>query len=439
MGVFGSDMTVQAAVDRTALHPGDVVTVRVAIGGQPDDRVQGARVELACKNRFRKREREYNSDGPDHERTVTREETFVAVWQPLPAAPDGPVALGEHTVQLQVPPDAPPTAYEPEGFGSMVKWEVRAILDRRMGFDPDATIEVGVFSLPHQYAHWAQSPPVAKSHEVPMGFDQLSARVLRPGEQITGVLTVDPRESAKARTVRVQLQRRRTDTPDNLQDNETATEVELARDVKLEAGQSLQYPFQIPLPEGVPPTFAAAKSYMRWYLEAVVDRKMRSDFTAEAEVVVFTGAGDGAAAQAAAAQPQVGGYAAPPMAGGAQPVGSPGGAGAPGGPAPGSPGGAGAPGGPAPGSPGGAGAPGGAVPGGQPGGMPLPGGAQAPPGTFGEPGGTQPLAAPLGPPGGAPAAEAQPGSFPADWYPDPWLHKRLRYWDGNAWTAHVAD
>jgi sporulation-control protein spo0M len=385
MGVFGSDMTVQAAVDRNVLHPGDVVTVRVTIGGQPDDRVQGARVELACKNRYRKQEREYNHDGPDHNRTVTREEEFVAVWQPLPGAPDGPVAFGEHTVTLQVPPDAPPTAYEPEGFGSMVKWEVRAILDRKMGMDPDATIEVGVFSLPHQYAHWAQSPPVAKSHEIPMGFEQLSTRVLRPGEQITGVLTVNPRESAKGRTVRVQLQRRRTDTPDNMQDSETATQVELARDVKLEPGQPLQYPFQIPLPEGVPPTFAAAKSYMRWYLEGVVDRKMRSDFTTEAEVVVFSG--DAALAQAAAGQPQVGGYAAA----------------------------------------------------GQSAGMPLPGGAQAPPGTFGQPGGSQPLAAPLGPPGGAPSAEAQPGSFPAEWYPDPWLHKRLRYWDGNAWTGHLAD
>lgn len=431
MGVFGSDMTVQASVDRNAVHPGDVITVRVAVAGQPDDRVQGARVELACKNRYHKREREYNSDGPDHERTVTREETFVAVWQPLPTDPGGgPVAFGEHTVTLQVPPDAPPTAYEPEGFGSMVKWEVRAILDRRMGFDPDAMIEVQVFSLPHQYAHWAQSPPVAKSHEVPMGLEQLSTRILRPGDQITGVLTVSPRESAKARTVRVQLQRRRTDTPDNMESQETATQVELARDLKLEAGQTLQYPFQIPLPQGVPPTFAAAKSYMRWYLEAVVDRKMRSDFTAEAEVVVFNGAGDAAAAQAALGQPQAGGYASPGPAqvGGYAAAGS-----APGG------------GYAQPGAPGGYAAPpmaGGAQPASgtaQSTDMPLPGGAQAPAGTFGQPGGSQPIAPPLGPPGGAPSAKAQPGSFPADWYPDPWLQKRIRYWDGNAWTGHTSD
>ncbi|HEX8743788.1 MAG TPA: DUF2510 domain-containing protein [Thermoleophilaceae bacterium] len=388
MGVFGSDMTVQAAVDRTAVHPGDVVNVKVWVGGERDDRVQGARVELACINRFHQRERDYDSDGRSRDRTVTREEAFVAVWQPLPGAPDGPVAFGEHTVQLQFPPDAPPTAFEPEGFGSMVRWEVRAILDRRMGFDPDASIEVQVYSLPNQYAHWAQSPPVAKSHEVPMTLDQVSARILRPGSQVTGVLHVQPSESVKARSIRVQFERRRTDTPDNMESTQSGPEVELARDVKLEAGQPLQYPFQIPLPEGVPPTFAAAKSYMHWYLEGIVDRKMRSDFVCECEVVVFTGAGEPQAVQ----QPQPGQVQSVPVATGAQA-----------------------------------------------GGLQLPGGVQPDPATFGRPGGAQPLASPPAPPGGAPAAEARPGSFPADWYPDPWLHARLRYWDGNAWTGHTAE
>lgn len=411
MGVFGSDMTVQAAVDRTAVHPGDVVTVKVWVGGQVDQRVQGARVELACKNRYRKRERDHDSDGRSETRTVIREETTVAVWQPLPAAADGPVQFGEHTLTLQFPPDAPPTVHEPAGFGEVVTWEVRAILDRRMGFDPDATIPIYVASFPNQYAHWAGSPPVAKSHEVPMMLDQLSTRVLRPGEQITGVLHIDPRESAKARTVRVQLERRRTDTPDNMQDTNTGSQVELARDVKLEPGQPLQFPFQIPLPEQSPPTFAAAKSYMHWYLEGIVDRKMRSDFVVEAEVVVYTGSPEavgpqqpaGYAAAAAAAQPQVGGYGQP-AAGGQPGHGQP------------------ETGQPETGQP---------VGGGLPlGGQPEPiGGHPAP----------QPLAAPIGPPGGAPSAEALPGSYPADWYPDPWLNARLRYWDGNAWTGHTAD
>lgn len=37
-----------------------------------------------------------------------------------------------------------------------------------------------------------------------------------------------------------------------------------------------------------------------------------------------------------------------------------------------------------------------------------------------------------------PAPPDRPGQ-PADWYSDPTGLKRLRYWDGNQWTEHVAD
>jgi hypothetical protein len=76
---------------------------------------------------------------------------------------------------------------------------------------------------------------------------------------------------------------------------------------------------------------------------------------------------------------------------------------------------------------------------GQPGGAPLPGGVQADPNAFPQQhGAPQPIAAPLAP-GGAPGADAQPGSFSPDWYPDPWLQARIRYWDGNAWTGHTSN
>lgn len=53
----------------------------------------------------------------------------------------------------------------------------------------------------------------------------------------------------------------------------------------------------------------------------------------------------------------------------------------------------------------------------------------------GAPGAAQPFAAQQAPPG--PAAPAGPAA--ADWYPDPQGEKRLRYWDGSAWTEHTAD
>lgn len=34
--------------------------------------------------------------------------------------------------------------------------------------------------------------------------------------------------------------------------------------------------------------------------------------------------------------------------------------------------------------------------------------------------------------------QTQPSMPPAAWYPDPADQSRLRYWDGSAWTDHVA-
>ena len=47
-------------------------------------------------------------------------------------------------------------------------------------------------------------------------------------------------------------------------------------------------------------------------------------------------------------------------------------------------------------------------------------------------------AAPPPPPPPPPEPEPAP-AVPADWYPDPHGVARLRYWDGSAWTDHVAD
>jgi hypothetical protein len=39
------------------------------------------------------------------------------------------------------------------------------------------------------------------------------------------------------------------------------------------------------------------------------------------------------------------------------------------------------------------------------------------------------------PPTGPPASSGPP----ANWYPDPRGERRVRYWDGGAWTEHVSD
>lgn len=54
---------------------------------------------------------------------------------------------------------------------------------------------------------------------------------------------------------------------------------------------------------------------------------------------------------------------------------------------------------------------------------------------------TTPLGGPLSDAAKAPTASntsASSPNIPANWYPDPSKRYELRYWNGSAWTAHVA-
>ena len=306
MGVFGSSMTVQLTAGANDFHPGDMISVSALVGGTPDEKVQGGRIELCYVNRYLDEERHYDSDGHSDTRTVTREEDIVVATVPLRPGPEGPVGFGVHELTLQCPPDAPPSAHEPDGFGDIVRWEVRAILDRKMSFDPDASQPVVVYSRPEQYAWQAQSPPVPKSTDCPMGLE-LGNRMLRPGEGIAGTLTVSPREKVKARSVRVQLERRRMDTPDQIERTVSLSELQVSGATELEEGQTYRFPFEVECPQGVPPTFATARNELHWYVEGIVDRRLRSDEVVEAEIVVFTGSPmtPGAAQPSVAPQPTI--------------------------------------------------------------------------------------------------------------------------------------
>ena len=67
-------------------------------------------------------------------------------------------------------------------------------------------------------------------------------------------------------------------------------------------------------------------------------------------------------------------------------------------------------------------------------------GAQAPSARWGGAASTPPAAAARSaPPSGTGAKPPGGGAQVPGWYPDPWRQKRLRYWDGRAWTGHTAD
>jgi hypothetical protein len=272
MGLFGKSMEVELALDAPYATAGAPVLARLRLG-EPDDKVQGGRVDLLYRNYFK--HDTTDSDGDRVTRTTMREVPVATV----PMAQDGVIRAGELRLALAVPPDAPGSALH------SVDWLLRAVVDRRRGADATAETPVHVRAPATPLLSWAQAP-VLYAPPCPMTID-LSARVLRPGDRVSGTLTVTPTTTVDARSLRVQLRRVRQDQDGNT-DEDTPVEVTVSGPTQLAPGGGRSYPFELTVPPDAPPSFAAAWNAQHWLVEGVVDLPRAVDHRASLEVVVQT-------------------------------------------------------------------------------------------------------------------------------------------------------
>jgi hypothetical protein len=270
--LFGSRTEVEVSVEPAEVVAGEPVRVSASFG-ELDRKAQGARLELGYRNTYR--EDDTDADGDRTTRTRTSD-VLVAVEQ-VPVG-DG-ASPGQLDAQLTVPADAPGTA------AKSVEWFVRALVDRRHARDATAEQPLTVLAPADALGPWAQSAPKVDGR-CTFALD-VSTRTVRPGDAITGTLTLTPHEEIAARAVRVQLERRRED-PDRNVDSDDTTRVELRGEGVLAPGEQVTLPFEIVVPEDAAPSFRAEHNRQRWYLQGVVDVKRASDPSIQLEIVVHT-------------------------------------------------------------------------------------------------------------------------------------------------------
>lgn len=270
MGLFGSKTEIEVRLAAGEAVAGEPVRASVRMG-ELDKKAQGARVELGYRNTYMK-----DSTDADGDRSTRKSRTDVVVATKDLAAADG---QGETDVELVVPADAPPSAPE------VIDWFVRAVVDRRRGRDASAQEPLTVRAPAQPLAAWAQAPPAVDG---PCSFElDASTRTVRPGERITGTLSVTPHEDIAARAVRMHLVRRRED-PDANVDTDDKTSVELCGATELRRDETHALPFEITVPADAPPSFRAEHNRQRWFLRGVVDVKRAKDPSVSLEIVVHT-------------------------------------------------------------------------------------------------------------------------------------------------------
>ncbi len=138
-------------------------------------------------------------------------------------------------------------------------------------------------SAPDALAAWAESS-IKHPSEARMDIE-VDRRVVRPGDRISGSVAVKANEDLEGRALRVKLRGRRSD-----QDGEGITYdgpvMDLAEPAELRAGATQSFNFTLNVPIDARASFQTVNNRLNWYVEVLVDRKMRSDPTGRLEVVV---------------------------------------------------------------------------------------------------------------------------------------------------------
>ena len=275
MGLFGSKVEVAVTVLHERVTPGDAVSVRIDVG-KPDGKVRGGRVELLYRNTYQDVEVQADDDREQRQR-VTRTDDVVLASVPLW---DGPPQEGTRAHDLVLPDDAPPTV------AGMVEWQVRAVVDRKMAADGMAEQRLEVASSEEALRSWSERTPRVQPGS-PLTVTA-APRVLRPGVRVAGsVQVVAGSEQVVGRRLRVELVRRRREQADLESEQVCATAV-LVEDLTLPPGQRQEHTFSLDVPADAQASARAERNEQHWLVRAVLDRKLKSDHTAELEVVVLT-------------------------------------------------------------------------------------------------------------------------------------------------------
>lgn len=299
----GSDASVTLDVSQAELLPGGKLELKAVVEGELDDKVENLELGVRCVNKFTRIDRDR-----DGTRRVTVTDT---VYEDIRPVTDGPPSPGTHTLAVDLPADAVPSAED------AIEWEAVARIARRRGRDIGEEQPLTVLLPADRHAAIEQKPPVVHGAPVTVRFEELT-RTVRVGEKVSGVLVVTAEEEMKAKETRINLAWRKTDSAEVYNwDGTDIAEIGGVRvslehggglafygggstvkesafvdnlrfdEIELPAGQDVRFPFTLSLPIGSAPTLAAPHTAIQWRVEAVLERRLKDDVEVGIELNVF--------------------------------------------------------------------------------------------------------------------------------------------------------
>lgn len=284
------EISIEIADGRRTFAPGDTVKATITFGAAKGFKARSVRAGLVLLRKSQEVDTERDSDG-DRRRTHTwvTHEQWVLTGNLDVDTTGGPQAFEREWL---VPAGAAPS------YGGEItnnRWVVKVTIDRKLAKDVNAEEAITV-TAPLPAGGEVSTPLVQNTaHSDATLRLELPRGAYAEGETIAGKLAIEPSNDLKARALRVELARcERVTSNDGTNEKTIVVQTaELAGENHVQ--QAAEYPFAFELARSGQPSHTAGRATVTWAVRAVIDRPMRGDITAAAEI---TACSDGTAVKA---------------------------------------------------------------------------------------------------------------------------------------------
>jgi hypothetical protein len=266
---------------------GDSLPIEMSLRSQEDLRPRQVRIELVGRETYFERQRDTDSRRRSQTRIVKREAEFSREFHVLER--DFLLASGmeqDWSTSISVPVDAPSTC---RGELVDIRWVLRGVVDvlRR----PDLVGEVPLQVYRQDRVYTMENVSGDTTSMTTMGFEEcnliltLGKLSLTAGEALQGNFQLEMVKELSVRGIKVQLvQMEDAGARDS---REVVFSELISGPVSFNPYETHSFDFVLVLPPEAPPTAYSPHSSLRWRAEVVLDRPMRTDYSASKEVIVL--------------------------------------------------------------------------------------------------------------------------------------------------------
>jgi hypothetical protein len=276
--LFGPKGKVVLQAQDTGL-PGELIPIDMRVTPGEEIKPREVRAELVGEETFYVTETHY-SGGHTTTQTVQKNETFASIIQKVAEQPSLLKGVEQTwSCSLQLPSDAPSTC---RGKLVNVRWTLKAVIDVPKRADLSQEKPLRVFCQSRQSSDISVSPAERSFREVTLILVALP--VASAGDTLRGQLTLQTKEKLGIHGIRVELVQ--IEEAGTRRDEEVISTAKISGAASLNQNEAPSFQFSLDIPAEAPPTVTCRRSNLRWVVRAVIDRRMKTDFNVEQELLV---------------------------------------------------------------------------------------------------------------------------------------------------------